>query len=80
VHGEANGWAPRHSERGGGEFDSNSNFKWIRIIFKFVQTLTAPKRTFPGLNFFKQNMAKNILKKGTMISIGTSSDSKYILN
>jgi hypothetical protein len=29
VRGEADGWAPQHSERGGGEFDSNSNFKRI---------------------------------------------------
>jgi hypothetical protein len=35
------------------EFDSNSNFKRIQIIFKFFQTLTAPKRTFLGSNFFK---------------------------
>jgi hypothetical protein len=35
------------------KFDSKSKFKWIQIIFKFVQTLTAPKRTFSGSNFFK---------------------------
>jgi hypothetical protein len=35
------------------EFDSNSNLKRIQIIFKFVQTLTAQKKTFPGLKIFK---------------------------
>jgi hypothetical protein len=34
---------PRGTVTGGGEFDSNSNFKRIRIIFKFFQILTAPK-------------------------------------
>jgi hypothetical protein len=38
---------------GSNEFDSNSNCKRIRIIFKFVQTLTAPKRTFSSLKILK---------------------------
>jgi hypothetical protein len=37
---------PRGIVTGGGVFHSNSNFKRIRNIFKFFQTLTASKRTF----------------------------------
>jgi hypothetical protein len=40
-----NGWDP-DTVMGVGEFDSNLNFKGIRIIFKFFQILTASKSTF----------------------------------
>jgi hypothetical protein len=35
------------------KFDSSSNLNQIQIIFKFVQTLTTPKRAFPSSNFLK---------------------------
>jgi hypothetical protein len=54
---------------GGGEFDSNSNFKQIRIIFNFFQTLTTPKMTFPSSKNLKQNMVVKALKTETAFSI-----------
>jgi hypothetical protein len=35
------------------KFDSNSNFNRIQIIFKFIQTLTAPKKVFFRLKKFE---------------------------
>jgi hypothetical protein len=53
---------PRNTVSGGGEFDSNSNFKRIQIIFKFVQTLTAPKRIFSSLEICNKYGLEDIEK------------------
>jgi hypothetical protein len=71
---------PRGTVTGGGEFDSNSDFKRIWIIFNFFQTLTTPKMTFLSSNNLKQNMVVKALKTEIAFSIGSSSDSKWILN
>jgi hypothetical protein len=62
------------------KFDSKLKFKRIQFIFKSSQTLTGPKGTFPGSKILKQNMVVMDLKKETIFYIGTSSDSKLILN
>jgi hypothetical protein len=48
--------------------------------FKFFQTLADPKGTFLRSKNLKQNMGLKDLNRGTTFSIGTSSDSKLILN
>jgi hypothetical protein len=58
-------------------------FKKIQTVlnnFKSMQTLTDPKRTLPNSKILKQNMVVKYLRKGTTLSIGISSDSKWILN
>jgi hypothetical protein len=57
-----------------------NQFKRIQIQFKLLQTLTDPKRTFPNSKFLKQNMVVDVLKKGTIFSIGTPPDSECISN
>jgi hypothetical protein len=42
--------------------------------------LADPKKTFLSSKNLKQNMVMNVLKKETTFSIGTSLDSKWILN
>jgi hypothetical protein len=61
---------------GGLKFDSNSNSN----KFKLFQVLTDPKGTSPSSKKLKENMVVNDLKKEITFSIGTSSDSKWILN
>jgi hypothetical protein len=64
--------------RGGSglKFDPNSNSNG----FKQIQILIDQKGTLPSSKKSKQNMVVKDLKKGTTFFIGTSSDSKCILN
>jgi hypothetical protein len=62
------------------EFILNSNSNRFQINFKSFQTLADPKKTFLSSKNLKQNMVMNVLKKETTFSIGTSLDSKWILN
>jgi hypothetical protein len=76
------GWLP-------GGVSSTVLGDWIYFEFKFqpisnqfqiVSNFGWPKKDLPELKKFKKNMVVNVLKKETMFSIGTSLDSKWILN